>query len=166
MQGARAAQAFEFPFLEHAQQLRLHLERHLAHLIQKKGSAVRQLETSDSLSAGARERALLVPFCCLNSSCVAGKRSSVWLRGVMPSIPAASSSARFPAARGGRCTAFVIMMRIAARSATQVSSPLVSLYLRIPRPLLRGDRELEDASLERPARSARSTEARTQRTEA
>src|SRR5712692_9639185 len=60
-QGARAAQPLEFPFLEHAKQLRLQLERDLADLVQEEGSSICHLEASDALSAGARECALLVP---------------------------------------------------------------------------------------------------------
>ena len=60
-QGARAAQTLEFPFLKHPEKLRLQLERELADFVEEDGSAIRQLETSDALSGGARERSLLVP---------------------------------------------------------------------------------------------------------
>jgi hypothetical protein len=56
----RASQTFELPFLEHAQQLRLQFERRLADLVQKDGSAARQLESSDTLCNRARERPLLM----------------------------------------------------------------------------------------------------------
>ena len=48
---SRAAQPLEFPLLEHAQQLGLHLQRDVAHLVEKQRTAVGELETS---SLGSR----------------------------------------------------------------------------------------------------------------
>src|SRR5437667_10850290 len=59
-QGARASQAFELPFLEHAQQLGLKLERDVADLIQKYRSAIGQLKAADALSDSACKSAFLV----------------------------------------------------------------------------------------------------------
>src|SRR5437762_7636689 len=59
-QGARASQPFELPFLEHAQQLGLKLERDVADLIQKYRSAISQLKAADALSNSAGKSAFLV----------------------------------------------------------------------------------------------------------
>src|SRR4030095_13231187 len=47
-QGARDSPPFELPFLEHAQQLGLKLERDVADLIQKYRSAISQLKAADA----------------------------------------------------------------------------------------------------------------------
>src|SRR5207244_8352100 len=59
-QGARASQAFELPFLEHAQQLGLKLERDVADLIQKYRSPIGQLKAADALRNSADKSAHLV----------------------------------------------------------------------------------------------------------
>ncbi len=58
--GAIAAQAFELLILQHAQQLGLQVERNLAHLVEKQGSAIRQFQASDFLADRAGKRSLLV----------------------------------------------------------------------------------------------------------
>src|SRR5207253_3689410 len=58
--GARAAEPFELLLLEHAQQLRLELERNVADFVEEEGPAVRQLEAPDPLRDGAREGPSLV----------------------------------------------------------------------------------------------------------
>src|SRR5207245_10871795 len=59
-QVARASQPFELPFLEHAQQLVLKLERDVADLIQKYRSAIGQLKAADALRDSAGKSAFLV----------------------------------------------------------------------------------------------------------
>src|SRR5438094_9249891 len=59
-QRARASQAFELPFLEHAQQLGLKLELDVADLIQKYRSAIGQLKAADALRDSAGKSAFLV----------------------------------------------------------------------------------------------------------
>ena len=59
-QRARAAQPLELALLQHAQQLRLQLERDLADFVEEHGAAVGQLEAADALADRAGERALLV----------------------------------------------------------------------------------------------------------
>src|SRR6267142_3358212 len=59
-QCACASQTFELPFLEHAQQLGLKLERDVADLIQKYRSAIGQLKAADALSDRAGKSAFLV----------------------------------------------------------------------------------------------------------
>ena len=59
-QRARAAEALELLLLEHAQELRLELDRDVAHFVQEERSAVGQLEAPDALRDRARERAALV----------------------------------------------------------------------------------------------------------
>ena len=60
-QRARAAQALELALLQHAQQLRLQLQRDLADLVEKHRAVVGQLEAADALRDRAGERAPLVP---------------------------------------------------------------------------------------------------------
>ena len=60
MQRARAADAIELTRLQHAQQLRLRLERKFAHLVQEKRTAIGELEASAALLGRAGEGALLV----------------------------------------------------------------------------------------------------------
>src|ERR1700733_4271906 len=55
-----SANALNFAFLEHSQQLRLHRHRHIANLIQEKSSAMCLLKFSDVSRSGACERSLLV----------------------------------------------------------------------------------------------------------
>src|SRR5258708_32019666 len=57
---SRAAEPLEFALLQHAQQLRLQLEGHLADLVEEYRAAARELEPSNALSDGAGERALFV----------------------------------------------------------------------------------------------------------
>src|SRR5882672_1608596 len=59
-QRARASQTFELPFLEHAQQLGLKLERDVADLIQKYRSAIGQFKAADALRDSAGKSAFLV----------------------------------------------------------------------------------------------------------
>src|SRR3990167_5375395 len=56
----RSAHALELPFLEHAEQLRLKVERQLADLVQEDGPSVGQLEAADLPRERPREGALLV----------------------------------------------------------------------------------------------------------
>ncbi len=58
--GARAAQAFELPLLQHAQQLRLHVQGQLAHLVQQQRAPAGLLEAPQAQARGAGERAPLV----------------------------------------------------------------------------------------------------------
>jgi len=55
-----ASQPLELPFLQHAKQLCLHLERQLADLVQEDGAPVRELEAALLLLDRAREGAALV----------------------------------------------------------------------------------------------------------
>src|SRR5437870_2643428 len=55
------AETLELVFLQHAQELRLQLERDLAHLVQEERATVSQLEPSDPLRDRAGERPPLVP---------------------------------------------------------------------------------------------------------
>ena len=52
--GLRASQAFKFPFLQRAKQLGLQVHADIANLIQKKGTAVGQLEAADASASGRR----------------------------------------------------------------------------------------------------------------
>ena len=61
LQGGAAADAAEFPALQHAEQLRLHGETHLADFVEKQGAPARLLETSGAAVGRARERPALVP---------------------------------------------------------------------------------------------------------
>ena len=47
MDGARAAQAFEFLLLQNAQELGLQFERNIADLVEKQRAAMGQLEAAD-----------------------------------------------------------------------------------------------------------------------
>src|SRR5205823_1500853 len=58
--GARAPETLEFLLLEHAEELRLQLERDVPDLVEEEGSAIRQLEPPDPLCDRAREGAALV----------------------------------------------------------------------------------------------------------
>ena len=60
LERGRAADALEFLFLEHAQELGLHSGGHFSDLIQQEGSAVGQLESSGARLVRARERSALV----------------------------------------------------------------------------------------------------------
>ena len=51
---AVAADALDFTLLKHAQQFRLHGERHVADLIEKDGAVLRLLELAEMPRAGAR----------------------------------------------------------------------------------------------------------------
>ena len=55
-----AADALELPLLEHAQELGLERERHLADLVEEQGAAVGHLELAGLARHGAGEGALLV----------------------------------------------------------------------------------------------------------
>src|SRR6266852_7864664 len=55
-----AAQAFEFLFLQYAQQLGLQRRRNIAHLVEEERTFVGQLEAANLLRYGSGERALLV----------------------------------------------------------------------------------------------------------
>ena len=59
-QAARAADALELALLQHAQQLRLRLERQLADLVEEQRAAVGELEAAAALLDRAGEGALLV----------------------------------------------------------------------------------------------------------
>src|SRR5688572_28577038 len=58
---ARPADALELPLLEHAQELFLRRERHLADFVQKDRPLIGELEAAFALSDRARKRTLLVP---------------------------------------------------------------------------------------------------------
>src|SRR5207245_7768413 len=60
-QGTAAAQPLELALLQHPQQLRLHLQWQLAHLVQKDGTALGQLKAANALGNGAGKGAFLVP---------------------------------------------------------------------------------------------------------
>ena len=57
----RASHALELALLQHAQELGLEVEGHLADLVEKDRAAVGQLEAALARRQGTRERALLVP---------------------------------------------------------------------------------------------------------
>src|SRR5262249_42035502 len=57
---ARPADALEGVLLQHAQQLRLQLDREVANLVEEEGAAIGQLEAATALCDGAREGATLV----------------------------------------------------------------------------------------------------------
>src|SRR5437016_2825891 len=61
LDGLRTADPLELLLLQDAQQLRLKLERDLAHLVEEQGAPVGHLEAADLLSDGAGEGAPLVP---------------------------------------------------------------------------------------------------------
>jgi hypothetical protein len=56
----RAAQPFDRPVLEHAQQLDLHRQRHVVDVVQEDRAGIGQLEASRPILDGTRERAALV----------------------------------------------------------------------------------------------------------
>ena len=56
----RAAEPLELLLLQHAQQLRLELERNVADLVEEERAAVGELEAADLLRDRAGERAALV----------------------------------------------------------------------------------------------------------
>src|SRR5215213_11585050 len=56
-----AADTFELPLLEHAQELFLRGERHLSDFVKKDGALVGELEAALALGYRARKRTLLVP---------------------------------------------------------------------------------------------------------
>ena len=56
----RAADARDLPLLEHAQQLHLRRQRHVADLVEEQRARVRELEAPDATLGRAGERALLV----------------------------------------------------------------------------------------------------------
>ncbi len=56
----RRAEPLELPALQHPQQLRLHLERQLADLVEEERAAVGDLEAAERALDGAGEGALLV----------------------------------------------------------------------------------------------------------
>src|SRR5205085_8868500 len=58
--GARRAEALDFAFLEHAQDLGLRLRAHVADLVEEDRAAVALLELADLLLRCAGERSLLV----------------------------------------------------------------------------------------------------------
>ena len=59
--GERAAETFELPFLQHAQQLGLELERHVADFVEEERAPVGQLEPAGPAGHRAGEGALFVP---------------------------------------------------------------------------------------------------------
>ena len=59
--GARAPQALELPFLQHAQQLRLQLDWQVANLVEEQRPAVSELESPGLARMRPRERAALAP---------------------------------------------------------------------------------------------------------
>ena len=60
LDGARAADAFEFAFLQHAQQFGLHLRGNLADFIEQDRAAVREFKAAFAFVHRAGERAFLV----------------------------------------------------------------------------------------------------------
>src|SRR3989442_10005178 len=59
-QGAHAAEALKFPFLQHPEQFRLHLKRQFPYLIEKHGAPVREFEATDALCNSTRKSPFLV----------------------------------------------------------------------------------------------------------
>src|SRR5262249_28488267 len=57
---ARPTETVELAFLQHPEQLGLQLQGNLADLVEKQGTAVRELEPADTLCDRARERTALV----------------------------------------------------------------------------------------------------------
>ncbi len=49
------AHALKFTLLKHAEQLGLHVERHIAHLVQEQCAVVRLLETADPVVSGSQQ---------------------------------------------------------------------------------------------------------------
>src|ERR1700730_15231560 len=58
--GLCAADAFEFTFLQHPQECKLSVQRHLADFVEEYGSSVRQFKSTKEALHRPRERALLV----------------------------------------------------------------------------------------------------------
>src|SRR3984957_4838359 len=58
--GLRAADAFEFTFLQHPQECNLSVKRHLADFIEKNGSSVRQFKSTEAALHRPGERALFM----------------------------------------------------------------------------------------------------------
>jgi hypothetical protein len=58
---ARAAYRFELAFLQHAEQLRLELQRHVPNFVEKQSSTVCEREAADMGRDGAGESTSLVP---------------------------------------------------------------------------------------------------------
>ena len=58
--GAVAADALEAPFLQHTQQFHLHLQAHVADLVEKQGAALRELEAADPRRQRAGEGTLFM----------------------------------------------------------------------------------------------------------
>ncbi len=59
--GLRAAESLKLALLQHAQQLGLQTERHVADFVQEDGAVIGLLETADAVADGAGKRALHVP---------------------------------------------------------------------------------------------------------
>src|SRR3984893_14607909 len=60
LDGLRAADAFEFTFLQHPQECNLSVQRHLADFVQENGSSVRQFKSTEAALHRPGERALFV----------------------------------------------------------------------------------------------------------
>src|ERR1700731_2000206 len=60
LNGLRAADAFEFTFLQHPQECNLSIKRHLADFVQENGSSVRQFKSTEAALHRPGERALFV----------------------------------------------------------------------------------------------------------
>src|SRR6202795_502021 len=58
--GLRAADAFEFTFLQHSQECHLSVQRQLADFVEENGSSVRQLKSTEAALHRPGERALFV----------------------------------------------------------------------------------------------------------
>src|SRR3981081_2634210 len=60
LDGLRAADAFEFTFLQHPQECNLSVQRHLADFVEENGSSVRQFKSTEAALHRPGERALFV----------------------------------------------------------------------------------------------------------
>src|SRR6202521_2512879 len=60
LNGLRAADAFEFTFLQHPQECNLSVQRHLANFVEENGSSVRQFKSTEAALHRPGERALFV----------------------------------------------------------------------------------------------------------
>src|SRR4029077_14374693 len=60
LNGLRAADAFEFTFLQHPQECNLSVQRQLADFVEENGSSVRQFKSTEATLHRPRERALFV----------------------------------------------------------------------------------------------------------
>src|SRR5580692_7476401 len=60
LNGLRAADAFEFTFLQHSQERNLSVQRHLADFVEENGSSVRQFKSTEAALHRSGERALFV----------------------------------------------------------------------------------------------------------